>query len=1028
MKKIKYWSAFLLSALLANTLLMNNIRAENNRGSKPPVYIAFHWHMHQPIYWPYESLVQTQQRNAYGFSVSDVHNQRTGPYTSWPKDAVKKGAAAGLQHFGAQVSFSGSLIENLNSLESSGNGNFKGWKNYWNEARQLTTSLGNPRVDMTAFGYFHPLMGLLDYQDIRRQIKMHKDIFKSQFSAGSYSKGIFPPENAFSERMIPALADEGIEWVLVDNVHFERACEGYPYSTQGNLYEANRSDILNPDPGDWISLNGLWAPTKVSARWARQPHYSEYTDPETGETRRIIVVPADRYLGNEDGRGGFGALNYEYVMSQLESYNTDPLHPILIVLAHDGDNYGGGSSGYYGSNFQNFVNWLVSNPDRFVCTTIQDYLQMFPPEDQDVIHVESGSWSGADNGDPEFMKWLGNPSSSGYSPDRNSWGVITAAKNIVETAQAYSPDNNAVRDAWKYLMAGQTSCYWYWDGSIDGLWDAHPARAANQAVSFVNDIARMGSDKTAPTIFQPQREPYNPGAAEWKISQPSDFTVWTYVYDVSGLKTVKLKFRTDNDGLNSTLNTQNETYAGGSDVSSWDEKEMNGIFITPLTMPVPMAKAREYSAAITGMKDKLVDYFVEAEDSSGNISRSAIMHVWVGANQGGNTQQQVSWMPLNPTKDDTIKIVLESSSEGAKLHWGVNNSGSSWQTPLEAYWPEGSQLFNNSGPAVETPFAGPASDGSYEVNIGPFNDPAQSVNRVAFVIHYNDNSWENNGGGDFQINLNGQGGDNDTSVADVEFIMDGKPDTSSYEAASSSLMKLLLGYNGRELYVATESAQSCGSDVFIYISDAKSQMTASPWAKSGSVAQWSVFLANESSNNWCGWTGAASGSATATAGNFLEGKINVAAHFGGIPECLYISAGRYKTENQGTLISQLPVGNGNQDIEYSELLEYRYTRVTEVDGRRVNDLKLPVEFSLSQNFPNPFNPETIISYDIPYTSHVELKVYDIMGREVASLVNQTKQAGSYSVSFNARGLSSGIYLYSISAGGYRTVRKMLVMK
>ena len=124
----------------------------------------------------------------------------------------------------------------------------------------------------------------------------------------------------------------------------------------------------------------------------------------TGQASRIIVIPTARYMGNEDSRGGFGALQYETVMSQLEPYNTDPDHPLLIVLHHDGDNHGGGTESYYHSNFSNFVDWLEDNPSRFVCTTIEDYLEMFPPDSSDLIHFEDGSWVGADGGDPEFHK------------------------------------------------------------------------------------------------------------------------------------------------------------------------------------------------------------------------------------------------------------------------------------------------------------------------------------------------------------------------------------------------------------------------------------------------------------------------------------------------------------------------------------------------------------------------------------------------------------------------------------------------
>ena len=518
-------------------------------------------------------------------------------------------------------------------------------------------------MDMVGFGYHHPLMGLIDYTDIRKQIQAHKDVMGKNFS-GNYSKGIFPPENAFADRIIPALVDEGIEWVLIDNVHFDRACEGYPFSTSSNLYEQNKSDILNPDPNDWVQLQNLWAPTKISARWGHQPHYVEYVNPETGDKSKIIAVPTDRYMGNEDGRGGFGALQYESVMSQLESYNTDSNHPILIVLHHDGDNYGGGTDSYYGSNFQAFVDWVSSNSDRFVCTTIQDYLEMFPPNETDIIHVESGSWSGADNGDPEFKKWLGDPNSEGYSPDRNSWGVVTATKNIVQSAEDIAPEDANTKSAWKYFLNSEASDYWYWDFSIDGIWDAHPTRASNLAIPFAESVINNSSDITPPTIFQPQREPYNPGGTEWETTQSSDFTVWTYVFDISGLQSVKLKYRLDKDGINSLSTSDNEKYSGGNDVEDWNELIMESNSIAPQTTIFPLYKADEYTAIISGLKNELIDYYVEALDSKGNTAKSPISHVYIGESSGGGTggNTNLSWSPENPTIEDEIIITISNAS------------------------------------------------------------------------------------------------------------------------------------------------------------------------------------------------------------------------------------------------------------------------------------------------------------------------------------------------------------------------------
>ena len=89
---------------------------------------------------------------------------------------------------------------------------------------------------------------------------------------------------------------------------------------------------------------------------------------------------------------------------------------------------------------------------------------------------------------------------------------------------------------------------------------------------------------------------------------------------------------------------------------------------------------------------------------------------------------------------------------------------------------------------------------------------------------------------------------------------------------------------------------------------------------------------------------------------------------------------------------------------------------------------LPTNYNLSQNYPNPFNPTTKIEYSIPKTSFVRLKVYDILGREVAALVDEEKSVGSYNIEFNGNNLSSGIYFYKIQAGDYSLVKKMILIK
>jgi len=86
------------------------------------------------------------------------------------------------------------------------------------------------------------------------------------------------------------------------------------------------------------------------------------------------------------------------------------------------------------------------------------------------------------------------------------------------------------------------------------------------------------------------------------------------------------------------------------------------------------------------------------------------------------------------------------------------------------------------------------------------------------------------------------------------------------------------------------------------------------------------------------------------------------------------------------------------------------------------------EYRLNQNYPNPFNPTTTISFTIPTTSNVSLKVFNILGKEVATIINETKIAGNYSVKFNAGGLSSGIYFYQLTTENFTATKKFTLLK
>jgi hypothetical protein len=99
--------------------------------------------------------------------------------------------------------------------------------------------------------------------------------------------------------------------------------------------------------------------------------------------------------------------------------------------------------------------------------------------------------------------------------------------------------------------------------------------------------------------------------------------------------------------------------------------------------------------------------------------------------------------------------------------------------------------------------------------------------------------------------------------------------------------------------------------------------------------------------------------------------------------------------------------------------------VTSVDP--INE-ELLEEYYLSQNYPNPFNPSTTIKYQMPEGGIVTLKIYDILGKEVKTLVNEQKAAGRYEVNFNASNLASGVYIYRIQVNDFVSAKKLMLLK
>ena len=148
----------------------------------------------------------------------------------------------------------------------------------------------------------------------------------------------------------------------------------------------------------------------------------------------------------------------------------------------------------------------------------------------------------------------------------------------------------------------------------------------------------------------------------------------------------------------------------------------------------------------------------------------------------------------------------------------------------------------------------------------------------------------------------------------------------------------------------------------------------------------------------------------------------------------FVEGNGTSTEEHSYSFTDLPAGKAGKNVtagKYSYRLKqidfdgtYKYSNTVDVEKQNFASL----QFYLNQNYPNPFNPTTTIKYSIPVAGLVTIKVYDLLGQEVAVLVNENKQAGTYDLEFNASSLSTGVYIYKLTAGSFTGTKKLLLLK
>jgi len=1026
--------------------------------SAAPIHTTYLWHMHQPIYWPDLSL---WEGNAYekayetivlGHSQSDESEifgkaDRIGDYQWYPRDALN--SIRDLPDAGAQVSFAGSLIENVTSLGANGwNGGVYApdWYHWYREARGWTTSGGRPRCDMVLVGHHHAINPLMDENAFRKEIQVQKAAYPQAWGTSDYSVGFFPAETCFSERLIPVLEDEGVDWAIVPDVHVARACQDYPYTAnQDNCDPPNPADQVNPPQGYYYGIYiSRGVTVKVPPPFGFRPHFARYVDPATGEESRVVVVPAANALSWDEGYGLYGTGQID----AIASYN-DPSRPMLMLFAHDGDNAWAGGYSYWYENVTQFSHAAASH--GYEPTVVAEYLADHPVDPADVVHVEDGGWVNADGdfGSPQFINWNwplhdstgGFDIPNGWALDERNWAVLTAAENRVETAEAVAGYVDPVKiqkpslgasdaeKAWHFLLAGYESGYMYYGSALD--FEIKPTLACNNAVAYADPVIAGGTDTVAPTIWLPQRLPWNPGGygggSLWGYPGGSgavmtqDFHVWTFVYDVSGVESVVLKYREDDDGANPMSTDVNETYAGGAGVGAWEEMAMavrdfpaGNVWNDPGVQfsEMPVYVADQYTAHVTGFESVLLDYYIEATDSLGHVKRSPIQHVWVGSG-GGGPDPCVWWDPVDPEAGDTLTVsydlgcrgVLPPATNPVRIH--VGHSG--WQGIV------------TPDPAMVWDAQAGAWTYAYAVPVG--------ATSVDFVFNDGAGHWDNNGGADWHVTVIGASGPG--------FVMDGQLDAGAELVSSGPSLSLHVGFDGTWLYLATQGVGSTtGLDHFVLTDLDPSGSRSAPWAKAGAVAGWDHFLGNEDSNNWSGWFDASeavfgSSAALKASGVYLEGALDLVALYGAVPESLCIAVAGYGTQDGASLATQVPAGNGNGNVEHAEYYVWRTGDTGAPDA--------PLEpasggFKLCQNAPNPFSPETVVEYEVPEGGAiVTVKVFDVSGRLVRTLVDGPAAGGVSRAAWDGcdaagRALPAGVYFVRMAWDGGQTTRKTILIK
>jgi hypothetical protein len=253
------------------------------------LYFGIHKHMHQPYY-------NTTDRNYWDGEKDGIFGARGGPYTHFIPDRrapVHRRRSASRRAFDQLERLADRATGPLRRDGLCG-GRFGGWNNELRAVAQEKTALGHPRVDFSAFGFFHPLMALTPARNIVKQVEWHRGIIRTAFGIEA-SNVMFPPETAFHVRMIPALNQAGVKAVIYDSIHRFRACRDYPYA-------GINEGMLPPNPAEQVEPAGQ----RLAATAQHLGRFADFAEPAAPG---ICAVRRPGRPGSQDHRRAGRALH-----------------------------------------------------------------------------------------------------------------------------------------------------------------------------------------------------------------------------------------------------------------------------------------------------------------------------------------------------------------------------------------------------------------------------------------------------------------------------------------------------------------------------------------------------------------------------------------------------------------------------------------------------------------------------------------------------------------------------------------------